>query len=311
MHEKYSNVSIGLQVNATNTMSSGSSVDLKSTPIVSEKPLSPLSNNCASDTSFNHNDSLPSGIDQSPNEMLSVKFDQIYEKLTTNFNGKTYDIYYMDLYDEELKYFLEMLDGSRQYVSIFACRHHICIVGKQLSVKRIPEPQYGMLADEAIDSRTVSISFASKTPFIAKYGCKYYLCSDGLWEEYNDLLQRSGYPMGTSIRILRERVIVDDVRHYLDVVKSRTSFVDAIVVIKAVDNGNASWVQQMDECMGGAALVPKRYISSYDRRSLIEVKKSLIYTLNAGEVDEIYAETDYIAPKETVVKVILFFFCLD
>lgn len=231
--------------------------------------------------------------------VLSIEFNRENGKLTTRLNKKPYVLYFLELYQLEYDRVLDLCNGSRSQVSLTVLRDHIFICVGQLSVKRIQEPGNRLPADlqkESHLSCTECIAFASfEKNFLAKCKGKYYVDQKPLMTEYKDVLARSGYPMGTSMRLRRNRLIVDDKEHILSIKKRSTEFhIDQeVIVIQAFTMATATWIAAVENCQRSNLGELKRYIKFSEKDGLRRIPNGLIFCCNEGECDELYSETDF------------------
>lgn len=230
---------------------------------------------------------------------LSIEFNRENGKLTTRHDRKPYVIYFLDLYQLEYDRLLDLCNGLRSQALLTVFRDHIYISVGQLSVRRIREPENRLPADLLMESKlsgTECIAFASfEKNFLAKCKGKYYLVQKPLMTEYKDVLARSGYPMGTSMRLRRNRLMVDDKEHILSIKKRPNEFhIDQeIVVIEAFAMATATWIAAVENCQRSNLGELKRYIKFAEKEGLRRIPIGLIFCCNEGECDELYSETDF------------------
>lgn len=228
---------------------------------------------------------------------IKIKYDLQRNQLTTNFNGKRFDIYYLDLYMEEYERLEAMLSKSVMEISMHIRREFIVFNEDQFCVQRLPTLLRANISfcESQFSTKDITvIAFASTNAgnnnnIMVKYNERFYFAGQSLIDEYLDLLGRTDYPMGTPIRLNAMRVVANETEHTLDVI-SREQFPvnQQVIIIERLINTASKWRSFIE----GTNL--KRYMKMPADKSLCALANELLYWEDNGGCDEIYAETDYV-----------------
>lgn len=215
--------------------------------------------------------------------------------LQTTLDDKTYDIYYLDLYDDEY----QQLQGHL-WLRFRIDKSHLLIddINNQLSIRRIIQPENTLpkcFVNQKHMLDTECIAFSASEPLIAKYRNLYYFVHDDLYDEYIYLLENSQCPLGTSIRMRNDRIVINDKTHFLDIRGQvhRTRSDTPIFVIESYHNSKSRFRTNVTN--DGSVLrryVLSPYESDGDYGHLLTLSMNLVYGANDGDCDEIYAEND-------------------
>lgn len=259
----------------------------------------------------NKNDDSYSSIDSDldGNDDETVTFSAI-RSLEASYRGKCYPIYHLDLDEDERNSLLPvhstsvMLDISNRDIHIEDGNLSI----KRISIKSTASPiQYEYNQAMAQQTQTERILFSENEPLLAKYKDSIYFVDKNLKDEYKFLLRRSGYPMGTPIRIKKDRLLFNDFEHILSIRQRSTQFQkdQKVIVLKppsgcdAVVGSNVE--NDQDTVLKDIALSFDRYLSN-ECGELHPIEKKLMFSDWDAYFTELYGEPDYAIDRNEQIR---------
>lgn len=248
------------------------------------------------------NSSIDSDIDGNDEE--TITFSAI-RSLEASYRGKCYRVYHLDLDEDE---FDTLLPVHTTNVSLEISNRDIHTDGDELSIKRISidstATSIQCAYNEALSQQTQTdrILFSESEPLLAKYDDSIYIVGKQLKEEYKKLLQRSKCPMGTPIRIKKDRLEISYYEHTINVRPSRTQFrrdQEVIILKPPCDNDsvaesntkNAESDNDDDDEYEENELILNRYLCN-ECGELYPIERKLLFSDWNGYYTELYAEPD-------------------
>lgn len=231
-------------------------------------------------------------IDTSPQISVYIYINQSKYFAATEMN--VYSIYYVDL--TELEYCSLQ---TNSYVGLRIDRNAFRVVNDQICIHRINEPINTLpaLGDCSIYlADTESILFSCNEPLMAKYRGAYYFVHEELCDEYMNL-QMAADSACTAIRIQRQRIIVNDETHVLDVIERPDFFRTnrQVFIIEPYLNANDAAIWNGSDSMTDELNTLHRYVANPHavKCEFTQVPNELVYSGDVGSYAEIYGEIDY------------------
>lgn len=266
------------------------------------KPQNLNNNSCSS--------SVDSDIDGNDDE--TITFSAI-TSLEVSYRGKCLNVYYLDLDEDEYDTLVPVKETS---VSLEISQRDILISDdlmlciKRISINSDISPvQYAHSHALAKESSTERILFSTDGQLMAKYRNEIYFVDKSLADEYKFLLSRSGRPMGTPIRIRKDRILVNNFEHILSVAKRAGQFRtnQEIIVLTPPKNYDGIEEASLGNCnnfhLQDVSLEFDRYLCDACG-DLYKVDRKLLFSDCDGYCVELYGEPDYrIDEDERVCKV--------
>lgn len=140
--------------------------------------------------------------------------------LQATYRGVAYSVHYLDLTEEEAGYF-KLIDVNYSNITLSVERNHIFIDDDSLSIKRLRLPAAPQQNDTVSEmAQTEWIFFSECEPLLAKFEQKFYFVHENLKNEYESLLKISKKPMGTAIRVKKQRINANRGENVLNIIKS-------------------------------------------------------------------------------------------
>lgn len=199
--------------------------------------------------------------------------------LQAAYRGVAYSVHYLDLTEEEFGYF-KMGDVNYTNITLSVKKCHIFIDENMFSIKRLALPSE--LDDPVSEiTKTERIFFTTCEPLLAKCDRNFFFVHENLRSEYEMLLKNTKKPMGTTIRVKKNRIIANRAENVLNILESdvRLSANNTLYVLTPDeeihierDVGNEQW---------------KRYIVNQDNE-LVNVERSLLHNVSCQEIFAVY-----------------------
>lgn len=210
--------------------------------------------------------------------------------LQAAYRGTQYSVHYLDLTDDEFNYF-QQRDVNAHGIALHVKPSHVLIDEQTLSIRRL------LVMPDARQSSSDSVSEATNTerirfsttddPLLAEYEQNFYFVHETLRTEYEMLLKLTKKPMGTAIRMMRNRIVANRKENVLNVLESTVQLTadDTLfiltpdsskfngqrdqIVVNGDENGNQQWQRYIANQANELVMVD--YDLLYEDKCAIEI----------------------------------------
>lgn len=225
-----------------------------------------------------HNKSICTADDDGDESEEIVTFSAI-STLQATYRDVTYSVHYLDLTEDEVGFF-KMHDLSSSNFPFCVKRCHIRIDENTLSIQRlnVPSAQDDRMSEV---TKTERIYFTKCEPLMAKCERNFFFVHENLENEYKMLLTHTKEPMGTAIRVKKNRIITNRKENVLNILEPNVELCDdyTIFVLKPdTMDSDATRVEYSDDNEQW-----HRYLVNADNE-LVVVEQRLIYDSNCREI---------------------------
>lgn len=234
----------------------------------------------------NHSISTIDSDDDNDDDSEEIVTFSALRTLQAAYRGAAYSVHYVDLNEEECGYF-KLRDINCTDIVLSVKRSHILIDENTLSIKRMNVPATQQDDPVSEITNTERIYFSKFEPLVAKCEQNFFFVHENLKFEYEMLLKNTKQPMGTTIRVKKNRIIADRATNVLNALEPDVQLCaeHTLYVLKPdandVDDEN---MMQMKKHRDDHE-VWQRYIFNQDNE-LVVVESSLLY---GGYCQEIFA----------------------
>lgn len=230
--------------------------------------------NLRQNSAYSVTDSDDEGDDCEENVIFSA-----IRTLQAAYRGVAYSVHYLDLTEEEFVYF-KLRDVNCTDITLSVKKCHIFIDENMFSIKRLELPSE---RDDPVSEKTKTerIFFTKCEPLLAKCERYFFFVHENLKSEYEMLRKNTKKPMGTTIRVKKNRIIANRAEHVLNILESevRLSANHTLYILTPDeeihierDDRNEQW---------------QRYIFNQDNE-LVIVERSLLYNDSCHEIFAVY-----------------------
>lgn len=195
---------------------------------------------------------------------------------------------------------MQLRDVNLNSVTLIVERCHIIIDENIFGIKRldVSAPPNDPISHQ---TNTERIYFSKCEPLVAKCEGNFFFVHENLKREYEWLLQSTNKPMGTSIRVKKNRMIINRTENVLNILNSDIPFCATQTLDVLTPDANKKNCDDDEYALAPGNLTElwQRYIVNQDNE-LVVVERDLIYN---EHIEEIFAVYDLIKQRSIAAEV--------